>query len=339
MSSNDVRELSDQIFARSDRNGSGFDADMWKACTDSGLTSLTGREDLGGSGGTLLDSAALLTSAGSAAVRVPLLESDLLAGWALDRIGFEQDRGVSTAAVAESRSVSLDSAGAVHGTVKRVPWARDATHIVLILDDTVIVVDARDVRIDKGTNVAEESRDDVVLEAVKPVAVGPVDPGLEHEFALRSALGKSLMMAGALEFAVDVATEYATQRVQFGRPIAKLQSVQQQLALAVGEAMAAGVAAHAAARIADETGVASAAWAIASAKVRCGLAAATASRISHQTMGAIGFTREHHLRLYTTRLWAWRAEGGSDAHWSRWLGEQLTDRDASELWASVVAGK
>lgn len=339
MSSNDVRELSDQIFARSDRNGSGFDADIWKACSDSGLTRLTGREEWGGSGGTLLDAAALLTSAGSAAVRVPLLESDLLAGWALDRIGFQRDRGVSTAAVAESRSVRLDSAGVVHGKVRRVPWARDATHIVLILDDKVVVVEAQDVRIDEGTNVAEEPRDDVILEAVKPIAVGPVDPGLEHEFALRSALGTSLMMAGAVEIAVDVATEYATQRVQFGRPIARLQSVQQQLALAVGEAAAAGVAAQAAAKMADEVGVASAALAIASAKVRCGMATAMTSRISHQVMGAIGFTREHHLRLYTTRLWAWRAEGGSDTRWSRWLGEQLTERDASELWVSVVAGK
>ncbi|MEV0111155.1 acyl-CoA dehydrogenase family protein [Nocardia sp. NPDC050799] len=339
MSGNDVADLSDQIFSRSDRNGTGFDTELWKVCADSGLTRLTGREELGGSGGTLLDASGLLASAGGAAARLPLLESDLLAGWALDRIGFEPDRGVSTAAPTERHLVGLDSSGVLHGRVRRVPWARDATQIIFVLEDRTVVVDARDVRIDGGANVAEEPRDDVVLEAVRPVAVGPVDPELEHDFALRSALGKSLMMAGAVETAVDVATQYATERVQFGRPIARLQVIQQMLAIAAGEAMAAGIAAQAAARMADDLDVTSAAWAIASAKVRSGLAASTASKISHQVMGAIGFTREHHLRLYTTRLWAWRAEGGSTAHWSRWLGTQVDCRGPSEAWASVVAGK
>jgi len=31
--------------------------------------------------------------------------------------------------------------------------------------------------------------------------------------------------------------------------------------------------------------------------------------------GRYRFTLEHDLRLATTRLWAWREEDGSDAHW------------------------
>lgn len=338
MSGTDVQELSDRIFAAGEPSGSGIDERAWKTCADAGLTRLTGVEHLGGSGGSLLDAAALLRSCGAAAARVPLLETDLLAGWLLDRAGLQLGPEPCTAISGTQHSVVIGADGLLRGTAKRVPWARDSEHVVLVIGSKVAVVRVLDTVMSRGENIAEEPRDDLTFDGVRPVAVTPCEGTASDEFALRAALGTSLMMSGAAQSAVEVAIQYATERVQFGRPIARLQSVQQQLAIAVGEVAAATVAAQAAANAAHVDGVAGAGWAIASAKVRCGIAAAQSARIAHQVVGALGFTREHRLRLFTTRLWAWSDEAGSGAHWSRWLGEQINQQDPTKLWNSVVNG-
>ena len=59
----------------------------------------------------------------------------------------------------------------------------------------------------------------------------------------RGALARAMMMAGAMERALDTAVTYAGERKQFGRPIAKFQAVQQKLAVMAGQVAAAGAAA------------------------------------------------------------------------------------------------
>ena len=58
---------------------------------------------------------------------------------------------------------------------------------------------------------------------------------------------RAAQMAGAMEAALGLATTYANDRVQFGRPIGKFQAIQQQLALLAEEAAAALVAVESAA--------------------------------------------------------------------------------------------
>jgi acyl-CoA dehydrogenase len=126
--------------------------------------------------------------------------------------------------------------------------------------------------------------------------------------------------------------------VQFGRPIGRFQAVQQQLALAAAEVAAASAAASAAARVATADGMlaASTRFAVAAAKARTGEAAGEVARIAHQVHGAIGFTREHDLRLLTTRLWAWRDEDGSEAEWQEWLGGAALEAGADGLWPLIT---
>ena len=92
-----------------------------------------------------------------------------------------------------------------------------------------------------GKNLVGEPRDH--LEAVYPggrAAPLPaaVDLGLVQRFG---ALFRVAQMAGAMEAALDLSTRYANDRVQFGRPIAKLQAIQQQLALLAEHSAAASV--------------------------------------------------------------------------------------------------
>ncbi len=115
-------------------------------------------------------------------------------------------------------------------------------------------------------------------------------------------------------------TQYAQDRVQFGRPLGKFQAVQQNLAVLAGQAAAAVAAADLAAEaVADRVKF----LPIAAAKARAGEAAGIAAAIAHQVHGAIGFTAEHDLHFLTRRLWSWRDEFGKDSAWNRLLGRHM----------------
>ncbi|PTN43242.1 acyl-CoA dehydrogenase, partial [Achromobacter xylosoxidans] len=62
---------------------------------------------------------------------------------------------------------------------------------------------------------------------------------------------------------------------------------------------------------------------VAVAKARCSEAALVVSELAHAVHGAIGFTEEYDLQLYTRRLHAWRQTAGSEAYWHDVAGEAL----------------
>jgi acyl-CoA dehydrogenase len=187
-----------------------------------------------------------------------------------------------------------------------------------------------------AVNLAGEPRDDLVVDGRLTGADVRPAPDSVSATALhaRGALARALAMAGALDRLVALTVRHACEREQFGRPIARLQAVQQELAVLAGEAAAAGAAADAAV-LAD--GTEHAGLAIAAAKIRAGRAAGTASAIAHQVHGAIGFTDEHSLHHLTRRLWAWRDEFGSEAEWSRRLGQVFAAAGPERVWSLLTA--
>ena len=120
---------------------------------------------------------------------------------------------------------------------------------------------------------------------------------------------------------------------QFGRPIGRFQIVQQYLALAAAEVAAAKAAVAVAIEAAAGEG---AEFAVAVAKVRAGQAADATCALAHQIHGAIGFTAEHRLHHFTTRLWSWRDEFGTTAEWAERLGRIVVARGADALWPSIT---
>jgi alkylation response protein AidB-like acyl-CoA dehydrogenase len=113
-------------------------------------------------------------------------------------------------------------------------------------------------------------------------------------------------MAGTMQAALALTVQYVTERKQFGRPIGSFQALQHRLA----EAKVSVEAAH---WLALE-----AAWlgappdAAATALTYAAAAAPTIVTECHQLSGAIGFTTDYDLHLWTTRLPALTAE-------ARWL--------------------
>ena len=154
--------------------------------------------------------------------------------------------------------------------------------------------------------------------------LGPRGEGF-HQF-LRILDGGRISVAamglGLAQGAYDLALAYARERQQFGRPIAKFQAVQHNLATLAGEVAAASAAADAAAEACALPAMAVGEVAI--AKVRGGEAAGTGAAIAHQVHGAMGFTYEHSLHHATRRLWSWREEFGNEAVWAARLGRPGT---------------
>jgi len=342
----ELTELAESIFADAASSDTGFDAKLWKTLDDTGLARLTLPADSGGSEASFADSAIVLTAAGAHAARVPLVETDLQAGWLLTSAGIPIPDGPLTVATGD-----LDIARTherASGTLRRVPWARSAS-VVMLAGDSVLLFDPAGLTVADGAgvlvpgeargggaNLAEEPRDTVTVDGV--VTAASIGDHAGTELRLRGALGRACLLAGAARGALAASVQYAGERVQFGRPIGKFQAIQQQLALAAAEVAAASAAADAAARAADADGVLGARFSIAAAKARTSEAAGAVARIAHQVHGAIGFTREYDLRLVTTRLWAWRDEDGSEAEWNDVVGAMALEAGTQGLWPMIVGG-
>lgn len=136
----------------------------------------------------------------------------------------------------------------------------------------------------------------------------------------------SAQMAGAMARLLEMTIGYANDRVQFGKPIAKLQVIQQQISVMAEQTFAA----HTASLI-GLTGVAVDPHRAAVAKARCGEAAVIVTAVSHAVHGAIGVTDEYDLQLHTRRLHEWRGQYGGESYWQRQLGLALLADDVPPL--------
>jgi acyl-CoA dehydrogenase len=111
---------------------------------------------------------------------------------------------------------------------------------------------------------------------------------------------------------------YAGERSQFGKPIARQQAVQQQLALMAENVVAIRMAVELAAGCDWPTPERAAL-----AKTVAATYAPAIAGTAHAVHGAIGVSAEYDLQLYTRRLHAWRLEGGSETAWAATLGRSL----------------
>ena len=329
----------------------GWSAVLWDELEKAELPLVGVPETAGGAGGTLSDAAAVLRVAARHAAPVPLAET-ALAGWLLASAGLEAPRGPLTVAPVLDEKLTVTQAGAawrVSGTLKRVPFARVAKRIVLFVQsaggEMVVAVDPAQCRITPGRNLASEARDDVVLNKAAAIAAAPAGRSITREaLHARGALLRAVQIAGALEHALDLACEYARQRVQFGRKIAQFQAIQQELARCGGEVAAAVAAAlSAAGAVERRAGVAGAdaahqmLLAVATAKIRAADAAREAVAITHQVHGAIGVTDEYALHHVTLRTLAWREEFGNEVYWSMKLGRAMQEAGADAYWPALSA--
>jgi acyl-CoA dehydrogenase len=311
-------------------------AALWQALEEAGLPLAWVPDGLGGAGAEIADGFAILRVAGRFAAPVPIAET-LFAGWLLARAGLAAPPGPMTVApVHVDGHIALAADGTLSGRARHLPFARHAQHIAALArrggGRAVALISASGLAMRHGTSLAGEPSDEVIFDGAAPVAAAPIALDEEALVAFGAAL-RLQQIAGALEKILEQSVQWSLDRVQFGRPIAKFQAVQHNLAMLAGEVAAASAAADIAAEACAD-GVAIVPVAI--AKVRGGEAAGTGAAIAHQVHGAMGFTYEHSLHHATRRLWAWREEFGNEAAWAARLGRIVAARGADELWPFVT---
>ena len=309
-------------------------ADLWKEIEEMGLTLIAVPEDKGGAGGTLADMLALLRTAGSHAVPVPLAET-ALANLLIAVAGGEPKAGPATLALG---NLTL-SGGRLSGTVERVPFASVAERFVAVVGNTLAVVTAANAKVEDKPSHAGEPYGTVTFENATAEFSAPSPASADRAFEL-AAIMRAMQMAGAADKVLATATEYCKQRVQFGRPISTFQAIQHMLAELASYVAATIASAEAAARDADEGGLSDGGrFSIAAAKCQASDFAQRIAAISHQSMGAMGFTHEHILHHYTRRLWVWRRDFGSETYWGDKIGAAYAKAGPDVLWASLSASK
>lgn len=320
------------------REGFGFSPTLWHTLDVAGLTRLMVPEAAGGSGGSFEDLAVVLRVCGFYAAPVPIAETNL-AAWSLSQAGQRVPPGPLTLAVDPLGLLEVTSSGTTWratGPLAGVPWAATASSIVIVLHEKdmqlVGSICGPDLAVSPAGNIAHEPSADVRLPPggtllnTLPVMATPVP--------IMLSLTRAVLITGAARRTLQLTTQYAKARHQFGRPIAAFQAVGQQLAALAGAAEQADamidLAVGALSRGADASAAALA------AKISADEAAQTAIRVGHQVHGAIGVTEEYELHHYTTRLMAWRDQGGSEAQANFALGQRVVS-DPDALWALVAA--
>ena len=351
MSENIVAETAARIFADlgdpqavNSAKDDGWQAPLWQALADAGLTLAWVPEQHGGSDASLADGFAILSVAGRFAVPVPLAET-LMAGWLLSRAGIASPAGPMTVApVRPDDRITLNSDGTLSGRARGVPFAEQARYLAVLATGAagtaIALVDRDACGLSDGRSLAGDALNGVTLERSEPIAIAAAPAGFDQQsLMLMGATARSVQTAGALEAILALSVRYANERVAFERPIAKFQAVQHNLARLAGEVAAAMTAAGSAAdAIAHADAFDDAVFLEAvAAKVRSAEAAAEGAAIAHQIHGAIGFTNEHVLHRFTLRMLAWRDDFGNESHWAAALGNRVAARGADEFWPLVAS--
>jgi len=318
-----------------------WDAALWDAIRGLGWCALALPERWGGAGAGLLEAAIVAEQLGRGAVPSPLLASTVAAlaiAWAGDeaRHGglvreLAEGARVGTLAVVEPPMNDVWAAPRMAGGPELsgeklvVPWAAVADVVVVVTAQGPYLVEARarGVRVEPHDAYAGDPLYRLTLERAPAEPVGdgssPVRPAITARVLDTSAVLQLAAAVGAAETCVDLAVRHASERVQFGRPIGSFQAVAHRCVDMRAEVDACRYLAYQAAWSLDSGGDATEA-------VSCALAyAAGASRRvfldAHQVLGAIGFSTEHPLHLFTRRLEAFVvAHAAGDFHRDRLAG-------------------
>jgi len=321
-----------------------WQTELWEATESTGLSLAWVPEAVGGPGATLADGFAVARTMARGVAPIPVAET-LCAGWLLAGAGIRVPAGPMTVApVRAGERIRCNAEGVLHGQASAIPFATRAGHLAVIALQgelsMVALVPASACTYTKGANLAGEAQGSVSFDGAQCVAKKPMNvPDPADALQRMGATVRAQQIAGALECILELSLDYARERVQFGRPIARFQAVQHNLASLAGEVAAAGAAADAASSAIIRHGIEDqrTLLAVAAAKIRAGEAAGAGAAIAHQVHGAMGFTREYRLHQSTRRLWAWRDDFGAESVWATRLGELAIRSGAQALWPALTA--
>ena len=301
----------------------GYDPALWSEMARLGWTGmLVDAED----GGSFLEAALLLEEMGrvllpspflAAAVIVPVLlrgigerrwldaiaSGDLVAALGLVEPGWRDEWGTLAC---EFRD------GTVSGTKCFVPFAASADLILAVTTGPrLVAVEGRPwAGCTRQQTLGGDHQYEVRFDRAAGADLGPIADVLER-VRFHAAIGSLAYAVGAAERTLELTIDYAKTRVQFGRPIGSFQAVAHRCADMRSDVDAVRYLVY------------QAAWSLAAGRpseLEVGAAKAFGNEAlrrvfmhAHQVHGAIGFSTEHDLQLFTRRAKAIELSWGSAA--------------------------
>ena len=334
----------------------GFTDEIWRKIVNLGWPGVAFPEQYGGTGGDFLDLAVLLEEMGKALLPGPFFSTVVLGGLTVLDAGTEAQRRdlitricagqlLLTLALTETsatyepwgvdtRAIRQGDSYRINGTKLFVPDAHTADLILVAARTTgdidpahpdqgitlfLVPANSPGLTVDQLRTISVDRQCAVILNDVSVPAssvLGPVDGGwpIIQRALHRAIAGQCMEMLGGADAVVELTVAYAKQRAQFGRPIGTFQAVQHHCANMATDVEGCRQIAYQAAWKVASGGPAH--REVAMAKAWISAAYRNVCNTAHQCHGAIGFTKEHDLQLYTRRAKVQELNYG-DEHWHK----------------------
>jgi acyl-CoA dehydrogenase len=307
---------------------------LWQALRDTGFLEL-------GDGGTGGDALHVLRELARWPVRTPFLEHVVLGSWVTARALAAAPPWESVTVALETPLLEVTSPGdgaiEVSGAIQCVRWAGWCDGLLLVVqrggENLLLAVPFGDVSGQPALTIDRAPAMNLTLEAVRVPSErwGLISPHDRQALWLLGGLASACVLQAAMERAVELAVDHASQRRQFGRALIEFQSVRHQLVGALTDVYLSQAIVDRALSTAEpfldllDVGA---------ARVQCGQAATRVGRTAHQIHGAIGLTEEHQLWHFTTRMWAARELSGTQRMWEEALGAAV--RRPETFWDALT---
>lgn len=337
----------------------GFSTDFWKQLGELGLTAIPFSEELGGFGGTGVETMLIMEQLGAGICLEPYMESVVLAGGLVGQLGNDSQKEELLGAIASGElqaAVALDEQhnhymlNDVKTTAQQSggKWTLNGRKGVVIGGQTAgkILVSARtagDVRDQQGISLFIV---DPNSQGVSRRVYSTVDGRKACELFLENAEGELLGTAGeaydairyqsgraiaalcaeavgAMRVTCDLTLDYLKTRKQFGVAIGKFQVLQHRMVDMISELERATSMAILAACLADDEDSAERSAKLAAAKFIVNRAATHVAEESIQLHGGIAMTWEYNGAHYAKRLITITHQFGDDDHHLEAYANQL----------------
>ena len=329
----------------------GYTDEFWREIGELGWLGLIVPESHGGSGMDMSDMAVLLAEWGAALAPGPLVESAVVSASAIDHFGSDAQKQEWLPAMAMGETVAVPSLVGVDGstdpnasgvrasetsngwvlsgTSRFVPYGNSADLVLMSAEtDAGVTVFAVPIKSAEGTVNTERTKmasgapacdiemNEVVVPSASVLGVSGSGGDVVDHMMLFGAAARTSQMVGAGSAVTDRTIDYVKDRRQFGRPIGAFQVIQHYMAdMATKVKSAKHLADRAAWALSADVDGAMASRVVSQAKWTANTLMHDIVWKAHQTHGAIGFTWEHDLHLYTRRVLSWRADfGDTDSH-------------------------
>ena len=313
----------------------GYTPESWQKIAENGWLGLIFPEEHGGAGLEFLDLCVLLEETGRAMLPGPFFSTVVLGGMTILDAGSDDQKRrylpgivegqvIATLALTEP-SVRWDAAGVrttaepdgdgfvINGTKLFVPNAHVSDYLVVAArtgdadeDVSLFILPANTPGVSQTLlkTIASDRQSEVTFDGAhvpRSALLGELNGGWPTiaRVIQWGAVGKCAEMVGNGQKVLDMTVEFVKQRIQFGRPIGSFQAIQHHCAnMATDVEGSRYITSQAAWRLSEGLPADSE---VAMAKAWVSDAVRRVCATGHQCHGAIGFTKEHSMQLYSRR--------------------------------------